>query len=93
MESVVLEAPQLSLLKKVGSDIAGLTQAEAKKRLERYGLNVLTVSQKKTILVAFFMKFANPLILILLFASGISFLPALWWTLSLSFPSSLSVSA
>ncbi len=50
----------------------GLTSHEAKLRLKKYGLNVLVTSKKRSEILNLLAKFANPLILILLFASFLS---------------------
>jgi P-type Mg2+ transporter len=56
----------------------GLTDLEVKKNHKLYGLNVIARTKKKNILVAFIGKFANPLVLILLFASLISAFTGEW---------------
>lgn len=47
----------------------GLDIFEVKRRQERFGLNVLTPSKKKSPLIHFLLQFNNPLVLILLIAS------------------------
>lgn len=51
----------------------GLSEYEAKKRLAKYGPNILSGKKEFNIFIEFFSHFLNPLILILLFAAGISF--------------------
>jgi Mg2+-importing ATPase len=72
MEAVVLTPEIKQILHDNKSSLEGLTTSEAKNRIEKYGLNVLTSSAKKTVLLQFLSKFANPLIIILVFASFIS---------------------
>ncbi|GCE06529.1 magnesium-translocating P-type ATPase [Dictyobacter aurantiacus] len=54
------------------TDEHGLSDAEAASRLERYGPNEPVATAKNTLLVQFLRLFLNPLVLILLCASGIS---------------------
>ena len=46
----------------------GLTSAEAKKRLEQYGENVLPKKKKDSIIVLFFKEFLDPMVLLMLCA-------------------------
>lgn len=50
----------------------GLTTAEAEKRLRQYGYNEIAESAKLSGLLAFLLRFRNPLVLILVFAATIS---------------------
>lgn len=50
---------------------AGLGQAEAERRLQKYGANQLH-ARRRNVLVQFLVRFANPLVLVLLSASVIS---------------------
>ena len=52
----------------------GLTEKEAKKRLEKYGLNELPQKKEKSLLIIFLNNLKDPIILILLFSSILSFL-------------------
>ncbi len=52
----------------------GLSEEEAKIRLDKYGKNQLEEGRKKTILEAFLGQLNDPLICVLFVASGISFL-------------------
>ena len=62
---------------KFGTDInKGLTSAQAKKYLEKYGKNVLVQTKKHGVIVKFLMQFKDFMVLILLIASGISFFTA-----------------
>ncbi len=72
MEAVVLTPEIKKILHDQNSSLHGLTSAEVKNRLEKYGLNTFATSAQKTIFLQFLSKFANPLIIILVFASFIS---------------------
>lgn len=63
---------QEDLFQKLSSQKAGLSPEEAKKRLKIFGANRLEEKKKTNVVLSFFSKFLNPLILILLFASLIS---------------------
>lgn len=58
--------------KEVRSSQEGLSSAEAKKRLEENGKNKLEEGKKESLIVRFFKQFADPMIIILLVAAGIS---------------------
>jgi Ca2+-transporting ATPase len=61
----------------LGADLrTGLTQAEARSRLERYGRNELTAKKPVPAWRKFLAQFQNPLVLLLLVATVIS--AALW---------------
>ena len=51
----------------------GLTNVEAQERLERYGSNLLRPKKKSDPLTLLLNQFKSPIILILLFAAGLSF--------------------
>lgn len=51
----------------------GLTTKEAEKRLKKYGLNTFTERHHQSAVFAFFEEFKNPLVIMLLCASAISF--------------------
>ncbi|MDR0426300.1 MAG: cation-translocating P-type ATPase [Clostridiales bacterium] len=55
----------------------GLTGAEARVRLEKYGENKLKEKKKKTVFQRFFAQFADVMIIILLVAAAVSFVLAL----------------
>ncbi len=55
------------------SSMTGLSEQEAKKRLERDGENKLAEKKKTPIIVKFFKQFADAMIIILLIAAGVSF--------------------
>jgi Mg2+-importing ATPase len=52
--------------------MSGLTSAEASQRLDQYGLNVLKQPMQQAVVLQFLTHFRNPLVLVLLAASGIS---------------------
>ena len=54
------------------SDLTGLTGAEAARRLKQHGPNRLQPATQRAVLLQFLAHFRNPLVLILLVASGIS---------------------
>src|SRR5690349_17618055 len=51
---------------------AGLSGAEAKERLARYGPNQFRDRQERSLLLQYLTRFKNPLVLILLVASAVS---------------------
>lgn len=51
----------------------GLSEKEVKKRLSEYGHNILVEEKKSNLFVQYISNFLNPLVLILLFAAGASF--------------------
>ncbi|MFW9904629.1 MAG: cation-translocating P-type ATPase, partial [Candidatus Thorarchaeota archaeon] len=61
-----------NLLDQLGVDDSGLSNEEAKKRLERYGPNELERVKKKHPIFLFFEQFKDPLVIILLVALVIS---------------------
>ena len=66
------DMPLRDLLARLEANPAGLTSAEAKRRLRVYGPNSLLGESRFAALVGFLRFFANPLVLILLAASAIS---------------------
>ena len=66
------DMPLRDLLSLLEANPAGLTSAEAKQRLRQHGPNSLAAESRFAPLIAFLQFFANPLVLILLAASGIS---------------------
>ena len=66
------DKPLQDLLQLLQATPAGLTAGEAKRRLGLYGPNSLMQESRFANLLAFLRFFANPLVLILLVASGIS---------------------
>lgn len=51
----------------------GLSHIEAEKRIKAFGKNVLAKEKKFNVILEFISNFKNPLVIILLFASGVSF--------------------
>jgi Mg2+-importing ATPase len=64
--------PSPSLLAALHTTPDGLTTAEARQRLEGYGPNLLQAKEKATALRLFLNQFKSPIVLILLFATGVS---------------------
>ncbi|MBQ5390237.1 MAG: ATPase, partial [Clostridia bacterium] len=60
------------VLKSVNSSENGLSSAEAEKRLEENGKNKLKEAKKDSLLKRFLKQLADPMIIILLIAAGIS---------------------
>lgn len=58
------------------SSSAGLSKAEARRRLEKYGKNVLTTEKHQSIIVRFLKQFSDFMVLILLAAAAVSFITA-----------------
>ena len=61
------------LLQLLQTTSQGLTSAEARRRVLQYGANLLKPKRKNTSLALFISQFKSPIILILIFASGLSF--------------------
>jgi len=60
------------VLKETGSNLNGLTNAEAEARLEKNGKNKLAEGKKTTLLMRFLSQLANPMVLVLIAAAIIS---------------------
>src|SRR5450759_466539 len=65
--------PATELLSNLGTTNAGLTTEDAKKHLAIYGVNRLKPQKRSDALTLLFAQFKSPIILILLFATGLSF--------------------
>lgn len=65
--------PGSELLQKLETTPQGLTEEEAGKRLAQYGPNLLESRKKTDVLTLLLGQFKSPIILILLFAAGLSF--------------------
>ena len=63
---------QEALLAELKSSMSGLTEAEAKARLEQYGYNKLQEGKRKGVLQVFAEQFADLLVIILIIAAIIS---------------------
>jgi len=61
------------MLQKLQTAKEGLTSVEARQRLARYGANLLKPSKRSGVLTLLLAQFKSPIILILLFATGLSF--------------------
>jgi len=64
--------PASELLQQLQTSPEGLTSDEARGRLDRYGLNLLKPKKKSDALTLLLSQFKSPIILILLFAAGLS---------------------
>src|SRR5450759_3126811 len=64
--------PATELLSNLGTTNAGLTTEDAKKHLAIYGVNRLKPQKRSDALTLLFAQFKSPIILILLFATGLS---------------------
>lgn len=62
------------LLSELDSSHKGLSQKESRERLEVYGKNQLQPPRKKSLLGRFFAQLQDPMIVVLLFAAGLSYL-------------------
>ncbi len=65
--------PAADLLKQLDTSPQGLSQDEAKQRLARFGANQLGVQNRTNTLTLLLSQYKSPIILILLFACGLSF--------------------
>jgi len=61
------------MLQKLQTAKEGLTSVEARQRLARYGANLLKPQKRSGVLTLLLAQFKSPIILILLFATGLSF--------------------
>ena len=71
--SAFWSVPAAEMLQQLGTTTTGLSSDEAGQRLTRYGSNVLNPKKRSNDLTLLLGQFQNPLILILLFATGLSF--------------------
>jgi len=65
--------PAGAMLGELGSSAAGLSGEEAALRLARDGPNVLKAQARSTALMLLLGQFKSPIVLLLLFATGLSF--------------------
>jgi Mg2+-importing ATPase len=56
----------------LGTDVAGLTSAEARSRLAEFGPNLFHDREQQSLIMQFLSRFKNPLVILLLVASAIS---------------------
>ncbi|MEM0360580.1 MAG: magnesium-translocating P-type ATPase [Candidatus Diapherotrites archaeon] len=68
-----INAPAVEVLKNLDSSLQGLSEEQARERIEKYGFNELAKKRKRGILFQLLSKFLNPLIIILLFIATFSF--------------------
>jgi Mg2+-importing ATPase len=66
------QVPPSELLQKLGTSLDGLTSSKAETRLQHYGPNSLKKQKRSGGFVLFLSQFKSPIILILLFAAGLS---------------------
>src|SRR4029453_14272108 len=72
MDSSFWQPPLTSVLGQLGSGPEGLTSEEAARRLGQYGPNVFPSHRQRALVLEFLSRFRNPLVILLLAASGIS---------------------
>ncbi|RUT14653.1 hypothetical protein DSM107010_01990 [Chroococcidiopsis cubana SAG 39.79] len=65
--------PTADLLKELQTTSQGLTKAEAKQRLMQYGFNLIKPKRRADTLTLLLAQFQSPIVLILIFAAGLSF--------------------
>jgi len=65
--------PHEALLQELSSTSQGLSSQEAENRLQRYGANLLKPKKKLTTFSLLISQYQSPIILILIFAAGLSF--------------------
>jgi Mg2+-importing ATPase len=65
--------PAAELLAQLQTTLSGITSDEARKRLARFGSNLLTPRKRSDSLALLLAQFKSPITLILLFAAGLSF--------------------
>src|SRR5690348_12769676 len=66
------QEPVESLLQTLDTTVNGLSSAEARKRLARYGPNTLATTRPSSLVSKLAQRLRNPLVLVLLFAAAIS---------------------
>lgn len=72
--AAVWSLPTLELLQRLRTEPKELTDEEAAKRLGQFGRNLLQRKRKTDVLTLLISQFKSPIILIILFAPGLSFL-------------------
>ncbi|HKA53454.1 MAG TPA: HAD-IC family P-type ATPase, partial [Candidatus Binatia bacterium] len=72
MDSSFWCPPLAAVCTQLDSGSQGLTSAEAARRLGQYGPNVFTSQRRRALLLEFLSRFRNPLVILLLAASGVS---------------------
>jgi P-type Mg2+ transporter len=71
--NVFWSAPPAESLQRLQTTAQGLPQDEARRRLIRYGANLLKPKKRSDALALLLAQFKSPIVLILIFASGLSF--------------------
>src|SRR5262249_18548461 len=72
MDSSFWQKPLPTVLSELNARAEGLRSEEASTRLSQYGPNLLTVHPRRALILEFLSRFRNPLVVLLLIASGIS---------------------
>src|SRR4030066_719807 len=75
METEYYKLNNKQLFETLKVDINGLTIGEAKKRLERYGPNVIKEKKKRSLVLRFIDNFIHLFAIILWVAAGLCFIP------------------
>ena len=70
--SLFWSIPPEQILREMKTSPQGLTEIEAQKRLEQYGFNLLKPPKKSDAFTLLLSQFKSPIILILIFAAGLS---------------------
>ena len=65
--------PTTEMFQKLQTAKEGLTSVEAKQRLSSYGANILKPQKRSDVFTLLLSQFKSPIILILFFATGLSF--------------------
>ena len=65
-------APLPALCESMAAGLGGLSRKEAQKRRRKFGSNIFVDRPKSPLVIEFLKRFRNPLVLVLLFASGVS---------------------
>jgi len=71
-EFLFWNSPLASIQSQVDAGLEGLSHQEARRRLKRFGSNTLRVHRERALILQFLARFGNPLVIVLLVASGIS---------------------
>lgn len=77
-DSAYWSLPHEALFRQLETTPQGLTTNEAQQRLEKFGLNALKSNAKRSPYILFLKQFKDPLMLILIFAVGVSIIVGEW---------------
>lgn len=80
-----------TIIADLGSSLDGLTSAEAKNRLQKYGPNVLPAAKKASVTEKFLVQFKNLFNVVLLVASALSFISGWYYSDPTSFQMGFAV--